>query len=478
MLLAAFPLLGFWLTGLFDLDEGFYGAVVAEMNRRGEWITPYYNGAPWFEKPILLYWLAKPFVMLFGPWWGPRMPIVLCALLLYLLIFRTAKARFGLGEAVWSTLILSSSLLMVALGRMMMTDVPLVLALSACFLWFFESLETSGRDRVKWRTLAGVALGISVLAKGPVGGIFFILLALWTYRAEAELRPRYAGGWPWAIAGFVGIVAAWYLPAYLANPQMFVQKFLIEQNVGRFAGGDLAHHVSFPLNVLMYPAVILVGFAPWCWWLKKAWPSRFSSWTQSLPPAEAIFLRFCARWVVLIFAFFFISGSKLPHYVLPIWPPLAIIVGIYLARAGRSVQGVVTDLNFAHLRLPIAMNVGAAILANVGFAFWYYGSSGQATAHRLVQVAKARGGGLAVFQLSRQNKDLGTGGVKIMETSLPSLAFYLDGVYTTPNTLDELQRDQSSLVFTRTGRLTPAEIANNGLERIDGDEKFVLFRKN
>ncbi len=160
MLLAAFPLLGFWLTGLFDLDEGFYGAVVAEMNRRGEWITPYYNGAPWFEKPILLYWLAKPFVMLFGPWWGPRMPIVLGALLLYLLIFRTAKARFGLGEAVWSTLILSSSLLMVALGRMMMTDVPLVLALSACFLWFFESLETSGRDRVKWRTLAGVALGI------------------------------------------------------------------------------------------------------------------------------------------------------------------------------------------------------------------------------------------------------------------------------------------------------------------------------
>src|SRR5262249_44035004 len=63
---ACLPLLGWWLTGLFDLDEGFYAAVTAEMNRRGEWITPYYNGQPWFEKPILLYWAAKPCVALFG----------------------------------------------------------------------------------------------------------------------------------------------------------------------------------------------------------------------------------------------------------------------------------------------------------------------------------------------------------------------------------------------------------------------------
>ena len=46
--LAILPLLGWWFYGLFDIDEGFYGAVVAEMNRRGEWITPFYNGKPWF----------------------------------------------------------------------------------------------------------------------------------------------------------------------------------------------------------------------------------------------------------------------------------------------------------------------------------------------------------------------------------------------------------------------------------------------
>ena len=61
-LLAVLPFLGFWMYGLFDIDEGFYGAVVAEMNRRHEWLTPYYNGHPWFEKPILLYWVSKPLV--------------------------------------------------------------------------------------------------------------------------------------------------------------------------------------------------------------------------------------------------------------------------------------------------------------------------------------------------------------------------------------------------------------------------------
>ncbi|HXH61652.1 MAG TPA: hypothetical protein VNI20_09885, partial [Fimbriimonadaceae bacterium] len=57
------PLLGFWATGLTDLDEGYYGAVVANMIRTGDWITPHFNGHPWFEKPILLYWLATPSVM-------------------------------------------------------------------------------------------------------------------------------------------------------------------------------------------------------------------------------------------------------------------------------------------------------------------------------------------------------------------------------------------------------------------------------
>src|SRR5580693_6722422 len=91
--LAILPLLGWWLYGLFDLDEGFYAAVVAEMNRRGEWITPYFNGHPWFEKPVLLYWVAKPCLALFGGEFGIRLPSILASLATYAIIAWFGKRR-------------------------------------------------------------------------------------------------------------------------------------------------------------------------------------------------------------------------------------------------------------------------------------------------------------------------------------------------------------------------------------------------
>src|SRR4051812_41619111 len=119
-LFAVLPLLGWWLYGLFDLDEGFYGAVVAEMNRRGEWITPYYNGQPWFEKPILLYWVAKPLMMLFGNVVGPRLPSILATLGTYALVARFVRRYWDHAAAQWCVLVLASTTLVVGLGRMMM----------------------------------------------------------------------------------------------------------------------------------------------------------------------------------------------------------------------------------------------------------------------------------------------------------------------------------------------------------------------
>src|SRR5436309_2301812 len=122
---AVLPLLGFWLYGLFDLDEGFYAAVVAEMNRRGEWITPYFNGQPWFEKPILLYWLAKPAVLLFGQQLGPRLPSALAAFGTYLVCGTFLKKKVHRLAGEWCLVILSTSILLLGLGRMMMTDAVL-----------------------------------------------------------------------------------------------------------------------------------------------------------------------------------------------------------------------------------------------------------------------------------------------------------------------------------------------------------------
>ncbi|HZH99303.1 MAG TPA: hypothetical protein VEX38_10055, partial [Fimbriimonadaceae bacterium] len=116
---AIFPLLGFWLYGLFDLDEGFYAAVSWEMMQRGEWITPYYNGNPWFEKPILLYWFAIPSISAFGEEVGPRLPAVLATVSLYGVCGIFLARCVSLTAGRLCVLILGSCLLLVGVGRMM-----------------------------------------------------------------------------------------------------------------------------------------------------------------------------------------------------------------------------------------------------------------------------------------------------------------------------------------------------------------------
>src|SRR5579862_2818619 len=114
------------------------------MNRRGEWITPFFNGHPWFEKPILLYWVAKPCLALFGNAIGPRLPSILATLGTYAVVGWFTKRRFGSAAAVLSVIALSSCLLVVGVGRMMLTDPLLLLTLTAAFCTFWESLQGPG----------------------------------------------------------------------------------------------------------------------------------------------------------------------------------------------------------------------------------------------------------------------------------------------------------------------------------------------
>jgi 4-amino-4-deoxy-L-arabinose transferase-like glycosyltransferase len=450
--LAAVPLLGWWLTGLFDLDEGFYAAVVAEMNRRGEWVTPYYNGQPWFEKPILLYWLAKPMVAVFGDMVGPRLPSVLSAIGCYLLVAWYARRRLSEAAATWTVAVIGSSLIFVALGRLMMTDMPLVLAFSGAMLAFWESLVGNPR----WRLLTAGLLGIAVLAKGPVALILFALIAGWTFYREKELRPKFRGHWLLGTSILAGVVATWYVPAYLGNGDLFVQKFLIEQNVGRFTGGDKAHTIKAAWAYILYIPVVLVGMMPWSFWIWSAWKAHDPSpKTPSLrEPGEGThaFHRYLCAWAMIVFLFFSVSSAKLPHYVLPVFVPLAMLLGSHFARRWKLESP-------KSLFLPIAWTLAVAILVNGGILWWYQ-ASGQQEAHTfaryirdnsLHQVPRT----VAVFQMSRREKSLGTGRPKLQETSLPSMLLYLDATVNEAETAQEVVEGKSHWLFTRKGRITP-----------------------
>lgn len=438
--LGLLPLVGWWLTGLFDLDEGFYGAVISEMNRRGEWITPYYNGAPWFEKPIFTYWAGKPFIAIFGTQWGARLPSILATALTLGVLFWFVRRRLNLTVFNWTGLILGSSLLYVALGRMLMTDPWLNLALVTAFLTFYESIVGD----VRWRWASAAALGVGVLAKGPVADIlFFTVLGVVAWRLP-ELRSKLRGGWLVGLLIHLAVVATWYMPAYLVNGQTFVQKFLIEQNLQRFLGGDAAHTWKNPLSYLTYVGVILLGMLPWSGWIYKAWPRK-----QADP------LRvFLAAWAGVVFVFFTVSGAKLPHYVLPCFVPLAILVAI-------EFEARKADLRWGLLGVGIM-----TIVANAGFIAWY-GESRQNEAHELIRIARVRGGEVTLFQLSRRQKELGTGSVKIQETSLPSLIMELGKP---AKEAEDAAQVSKGLVFTRTNR-TPGPT----WRVVEKREAYVLY---
>lgn len=427
------PLLGWWATGLFDLDEGFYGSVIAEMNRRGEWITPYFNGHPWFEKPILTYWIGKPLFAIFGDEFGARLCSVLATLTLFAFLVWFVRRRATEIAAAWTLAIASTMLLVVALGRMLMTDAILNLAMTVALLTFWESLVGNFR----WRWLSAFCLGLGVLAKGPVAIILFVPIAVWTYTREPELRPAFRSGWLIGTCILLATVATWYWPAYAANGQSFVDEFLIKQNLQRFTGGDAAHTLPLWKSFWFYIPVLLVGTAPWWWWLKSAWPTRFDR------EKDAALHRYLATWIVVVFAFFSLGGAKLPHYILPCAVPIALLVAFAFAK-------VKPDRTWRNFMPAIIGSVALCIVANGVFAWWYQ-RSGQSEIHALAREVRGRGRFVA-FQMPRRQAELGTGKPELQETSLPSLSLVLRAPVLETESLAAVPTDGVAIVLTRKGR--------------------------
>ncbi len=400
------------MTGLFDIDEGFYGAVVAEMNRRHEWITPFFNGEPWFEKPILLYWLAKPCMMLFGPDFGPRLPSVLCTIGLFVVCGFFARRRYDTEAQSSAIFCLGSSVLVLGLGRLMMTDAALNLALTTAFLSFYESLVGDRR----WRILTAFCLGLGVLAKGPVALLLFVLVAGIAVWRDPSIRAQLKGYWLVGTVVLASTIACWYVPCYLANGDVFIQKFLIEQNVGRFLGGDKAHSLGI-IGLPLYIPIVLLAICPWGWIERKAF---------SRENVDDSFSRFLATWAIVIFVFFSLSGAKLVHYVLPVIPPMAMLAAKRMSQDPK-------------IRWQPEMMMGISIFLLLilnpvqNFAFV---KSGQNEAQALVRKHPEIE---AFYKIGRQEKDLGTGTTDLKETDLPSLIMYLNHTVVETDDLEALK---------------------------------------
>jgi len=316
---------GFWSYGLFDLDEGIYAAALTEMRLRGDWLVPTYGGTPFFEKPILQYWVALGALGLGVPGeLALRLPAVLASLGTLLLVYRFARARWGETAALASAGALALSPLFAGIGRMFMPDAVLVFFLTAAMLAFWSSVEGSVRSR--WLALA--CLGAAVLAKGPMPVAIFLPAVAFLWLRRPEVRPRLRGGWLGGCALFLTVVAAWYVPVAVREGGAFFQEFVIRQNLGRLAGGDTAHLGP----VYFYLPVLLVGFAPFSLALPIVWKDR----------GRDALSGYLWAWALSVLILFSLAGSKLPHYILPMFPPIALLFGCWQARSGARLPYLAT----------------------------------------------------------------------------------------------------------------------------------------
>lgn len=316
------------IIGFVGPDEPRYAWVAREMSETGDWVTPRLYGKPWFEKPVLYYWEAAASFRLFGvSEAAARLPSAICALLATLSMGWLARRLYGAETARWLLLLLPTTVGMIGFSHAAATDMPFsgMLTVAMVFAAVIVGLTRDGDSPVvrktPWLALLafGFFLGLAVLAKGPAAIILSgSAVLIWGAFAK-RWRDAFRCLHPVAIASFCATALPWYVSCTLRNPDFF-RAFLIEHNFKRFLTPEFQHVQP----VWYYVPVMLIAFLPWTvvlLWSGYVGLSRLRS--RPLVSATSVFLLCWALFPVL---FFSISKSKLPGYVLPAIPALALLL--------------------------------------------------------------------------------------------------------------------------------------------------------
>jgi len=372
--------------GLFDADEPAYAQAAREMLDSGDWITPHFNGRPRFDKPILFYWLISLSYRLFGVTeFAVRFWSALAGVALVLLIAWTARRRFGPPADLWAGLALTTNLLTALLARAAVTDMLLTLFVTVAILAGLEALEGS-RTAGRWARLGWAAMAFAVLVKGPVGllvpGLALGGLLLFTSerrRALARLVP-----WDGPVL-FAALILPWYGLVLAANGWSFVEGFLIKHHITRYTGIVSSH--AGP--IWFYVPVLLIGFFPWSGFLPAAlWRvGRMARRGQAADPGERLLVA-SACWMLGVFVFFSFAGTKLPSYLFPAFPALALLVGPAISNLKLTTDNGSTGENGRLSVVGCQFSIAAAPVPRwvTRVGLWFIGLTGGALAVGLAAI--------------------------------------------------------------------------------------------
>jgi len=326
---------------LMDPDEGRYAEIPREMLERGDWITPTLNYVHYFEKPPLLYWINALSFKLFGlNEFAARLPSALCGLLTVLVTYAVARRLYGRRTALMSALILGTSSGFVLQSRIILTDMLVTFCLTAALGAFICAGLGEQRQRtpLPWY-LFWFFCALAVLAKGLIGIVFpagiicCYLLLTRRWHLLGEMRP-FSG-----LLLFLAVAAPWFVAVSLRNPE-FARFFFIHEHFERFTSTVHGRYQPF----WFFLPVLLAAMLPWSFFipgaLGRAWRDRHHH------DGHAGF--YLVIWAAVIFLFFSKSNSKLVPYILPVFPPLAILIGhrldVLLEGRGRGLKAATVML--------------------------------------------------------------------------------------------------------------------------------------
>ena len=291
---------------LWDRDEACNAQCAREMLERNDPVVPTFNFKLRTDKPPLEYWAMMASYRFFGVnEFAARLPSVLFSVGTVLLIFLFGSQMWGREVGLLASLIMLTNIHFPIVARAATPD--------PAFLFFLTlSLFLFLRGRITWGYLAS---GFAVLAKGPLGIIIPLgteVLYLLFSKGKREIRKAFP------IAGpilFLAITLPWYIMVDLKTHHQFYKGFILYHNITRFVRPIGGHKGP----VFYYVIVLILALFPWSPLLPRTCYRLFKRATE-----EKGHLLFLYTWILLPFVIFSLARTKLPNYILPIYPALAL----------------------------------------------------------------------------------------------------------------------------------------------------------
>ncbi|MGA3171275.1 MAG: glycosyltransferase family 39 protein [Chthoniobacteraceae bacterium] len=324
---------GDWALPLIDRDEPRFSEASREMLQRDDFVVPYFNDQTRFDKPPLIYWLQCAAYKVFGEnEFAARLPSALCGALAVLVIAVWGARLYDPQRGWRAALIFGLCLQTIIHAHAAVADMAMIAAsaASAWAGWNWLNAERNRPSRVGWWLAFWSFLALGFLAKGPIAWIP-IGMAGWT--AAKMDRAKRPGALAWLLGPILmlALVGIWGIPAMIRTHGQFAAvglgKHVVMRSVSPLEGHGAKSWTAYAATLPYYFVTVWFSFFPWSIWLPAATLAlcrRSRQWRQ-LDPEET----YLVTGILLVFGIFTLSWTKLPHYTLPAFPYMALLMAAW-----------------------------------------------------------------------------------------------------------------------------------------------------